>query len=215
MNPAADLSVRLHDWLCARREPPLFCVSTPEELADLPNTLPESGPVLGVSVKFPHILKPHTLALFQPGIVNLHNSFLPWNRGKHTNVWPLIDGSPAGVTLHWMDEGVDTGPLLAQDLVPTYPWDTAETLYRRLDDSAFRLFTDHWEHLGILPHRPQPAGGSVHKRSELATLDEFATTSWRDVINQLRARTYSGYPGVRFRVGDHTVEATINLKRVA
>ena len=190
-NPSADLSVRIHDWLCARHEPPLFCVSdkpTLDKLNDL--LLPEQGrPVTGVSVKFRHILRTRHLAPFDQ-VVNLHNGFLPWNRGAHPNVWPIVDGSPAGVTLHQMDEGIDTGPILAQDWIPTDAHDTAETLYRRLDDAAFRLFTDHWAYLGMLPVHPQRPGGSVHRVEDLGTINDPTNEA------HVRARTFTGYEGL-------------------
>ena len=170
-NPAADLSVRVHDWLCARREPPLFCVSDAPTLDKLADLLPEQGPLMGLSVKFRHILKPHHLALFDQHVVNLHTSLLPWNRGANPNVWPLVDGSPAGVSLHRMDAGLDTGPLLAQDLVPVVPGDTPQTLFTRLDNAAFRLFTDHWEYLLELPAHPQQGQGSYHRVADLASVE--------------------------------------------
>ena len=49
-----------------------------------------------------------------PPIVNLHISFLPFNRGSHPNFWSHSEGSPSGVTIHLIDKGVDTGPYLFQ-----------------------------------------------------------------------------------------------------
>ena len=166
-NPDADLAQRIHRWLCEHGTPPLFCVSDRPTLDKLPDLLPASGPVRGVSIKFRHILTPSHLALFDQGVLNLHNAFLPWNRGAHTSHWPLIDGSPAGVSLHRMAAGIDTGPLVAQDLVSILPDDTPETLYQRLDRAAFRLFTDHWPYLDMLPAFPQKPGGTYHKTTDL------------------------------------------------
>ena len=79
----------------------------------------EDRPEFGVSVGWKHKVPTQTLA--RCPIVNLHTGYLPWNRGMYPNVWPLVDWSPAGVTLHWMDEGIDTGDIIAQwrvDVVP-------------------------------------------------------------------------------------------------
>ena len=46
---------------------------------------------------------------------------LPYNRGKNPNVWPIIDGTPAGVTLHYIDSGIDTGEIIHQ-IRAKYSW---------------------------------------------------------------------------------------------
>ena len=52
-----------------------------------------------------------------PPIINLHISFLPYNKGAHPNLWSHLDGTPSGVTIHLIDKGVDTGPYLFQEEV--------------------------------------------------------------------------------------------------
>ena len=50
-----------------------------------------------------------------------------------------VDGTPAGVSLHRIDEGIDTGPILARREVPVEPIDTGETLYRKLEDAGLEF----------------------------------------------------------------------------
>jgi methionyl-tRNA formyltransferase len=88
---------------------------------------------IAVSILFGYILRPEFLALPPAGCINLHPSLLPYNRGAHPNVWSIIEGTPAGTTLHYIDSGVDTGDIIAQREVPVEPIDTGETLYRRLE----------------------------------------------------------------------------------
>ena len=47
-------------------------------------------------------------------IINLHLSFLPFNRGAHPNFWSFIEDTPSGVSIHEIDDGVDTGPIIFQ-----------------------------------------------------------------------------------------------------
>jgi methionyl-tRNA formyltransferase len=47
-------------------------------------------------------------------IINLHLSFLPFNRGAHPNFWSFINETPSGVSIHEIDKGVDTGPIIYQ-----------------------------------------------------------------------------------------------------
>jgi len=46
--------------------------------------------------------------------INLHPSLLPWNRGAHSNFWSFLEDTPKGVTIHIIDEGIDTGDILLQ-----------------------------------------------------------------------------------------------------
>lgn len=118
---------------------------------------------LGLSVKYRRIVPAEVLA--HTPFLNLHNSYLPWCRGAHTSFWPLVEGCPAGVTIHWMTAGLDQGPIIAQQLVPMTWWDTEDSLYKKLDMKAFRLFTECWERYAPdrwPPGTPQPAGGSYH-----------------------------------------------------
>ena len=47
-------------------------------------------------------------------IINLHISYLPWNRGANPNFWSFIDDTPKGVTIHEMSADLDKGRILCQ-----------------------------------------------------------------------------------------------------
>ena len=50
-------------------------------------------------------------------IYNLHISFLPYNRGAHPNFWSFIENTPSGVTIHKIDQGIDTGKIIFQKMI--------------------------------------------------------------------------------------------------
>jgi len=81
------------------------------------------APDVGVSVLFGYILRGRFLSLFPRGVVNLHPALLPYNRGAYPNVWSIVDRTPAGATLHYVDPGVDTGDIVTQVTVPVSPVD--------------------------------------------------------------------------------------------
>lgn len=101
-----------------------------------------------VSYGYRHILKRDVLSLFNSDSVcrgvNLHISYLPYNRGADPNFWSFIESSPKGVTIHCLDEGIDTGDILAQELVPVHPEDTLRSSYERLQFAMQRLFIQTW-----------------------------------------------------------------------
>ena len=44
----------------------------------------------------------------------MHISLLPWNRGYHPNIWSFLEDTPKGVTIHYINEGIDTGDIIVQ-----------------------------------------------------------------------------------------------------
>ena len=67
-----------------------------------------------ISYGYRYVLKKEILDLFPNRAINLHISYLPYNRGSDPNFWSFIDGTPKGVTIHYLDEGVDTSDIIVQ-----------------------------------------------------------------------------------------------------
>jgi methionyl-tRNA formyltransferase len=172
---------------------------------------------IAVSILFGYILRPEFIALPSAGCINLHPSLLPYNRGAHPNVWSIIDGTPAGTTLHYIDPGVDTGDIIAQREIAVLPIDTGETLYRRLEQVSLDLFKETWPavRMGNPPRVPQGSHpGTSHHSSDLQRIDAIdldATYKARDLINLMRARTFSPYPGAHFQCGGRRIYISLQL----
>lgn len=174
------------------------------------------NPDLLVSVMFGYILKKEILGTARFGAINLHPAYLPYNRGAHPNVWSIVEETPAGVTLHTIDAGVDTGKILAQEKVKVEPTDTGKSLYGKLEQAAYELFTKTWPKLvkGKLAAKSQKPGGSEHRVKDLHKLDEIDLDkkyTGRELINMLRARTFPPYPGAYFKSGKKKILVQIKL----
>lgn len=75
------------------------------------------------------------------GIINLHPAPLPEYRGCNSYSHAIMNGDKSyGVTLHYVDEGIDTGEIISIDHFPIYSTDTARTLYDRSQPKALALF---------------------------------------------------------------------------
>ena len=125
----------------------------PEEQAILAKELSDSAvidqirrlePEIMLSVFWGYILKPEVFRIPAAGCINFHCSYLPYNRGKNPNVWPIIEGTPAGITLHYIDEGIDTGNVIARKRIDVTPVDTAQTIYERQIAAFLPLFRETW-----------------------------------------------------------------------
>ncbi|MFC1821075.1 methionyl-tRNA formyltransferase [Thermodesulfobacteriota bacterium] len=161
-------------------------------------------PDMGLSILFDYILKPEFLGLFPQGVVNLHPSFLPYNLGQYPNVWSIVEGTPAGVTLHYIDKGVDTGDIIAQKQTAIEPVDTGETLYRKLEKTGVELFKKSWPLIrsGKAQRKVQDIEeGTYHATRDVDLIDAIdldRTYTAGELINVIRARTFKPYPGAYF-----------------
>lgn len=175
---------------------------------------------LGLLLWWPHIIRPPLIGLPKNGFVNTHPSLLPYNRGKHYNFWSLVDDTPFGVTLHLIDEGIDTGPILTQIPLEKSWEDTGETLHKRAKAAMIDLVKSSYPAMSKGQFTPQPQAtntGSFRRSQELegASLIALDTpTTPRDLLNRLRARTFTGYPGCRFEENGRTFEVTVSIKDV-
>ena len=69
---------------------------------------------LVITFNYRHILKKNILNKLKRSAINLHISYLPFNKGCHPNFWSFVENTPKGVTIHEIDGGLDTGPIIYQ-----------------------------------------------------------------------------------------------------
>ena len=92
---------------------------------------------------FMSILGPTFVNAYDHRILNIHPSLLPQFRGLQAQRQALEAGvSEAGCTVHFVDTGVDTGPIIQQAKVEVYPDDTVHTLSERILEEEHRIYPD-------------------------------------------------------------------------
>lgn len=180
-------------------------IAQPGRRAELHRLLAEVAPVdVGVVVAFGMILDPEALAVPLRGLVNVHFSLLPRWRGAAPVERAILAGDEeTGVTLMVIDEGLDTGPLLASRSTPIIPAETAGDLTARLAHIGAELLGE--ELFAYVQHQtgpqPQPAEGVTY--AERISSDEANLSANAPSAELLRAiRAYSPRPGARFAGGE-------------
>jgi methionyl-tRNA formyltransferase/RimJ/RimL family protein N-acetyltransferase len=176
-------------------------------------------PDIIISAFWAYILKPDVLRIPTMGTINMHPAYLPYNRGVHPNVWSFVEGTPAGVTLHYIDEGIDTGDIIAREHIPIHALDTAETLYYKTLVEIVALFARQWPLIrsGKVKRISQQSiqeTPSMHKRIDIKTLDEIdldATYTGRELMNRLRARSYSNQQYAYYKDGETYVSVRLSI----
>lgn len=106
-------------------------------------------PDLVVSAGFMKILGPEFLSRFAGRVINTHPALLPSFPGMHAVADALAAGvRVTGSTVHFVDAGVDTGPVIAQEAVPVETDDTEDVLHERIKAVERRLLVETIERLG-------------------------------------------------------------------
>lgn len=151
------------------------------ELAEMRRLEPDVVLVFGTG-----LLRQPLIDSFPGRIVNIHLGLSPYYRGAGTNFWPLVNGEPeyCGATIHFLDIGVDTGPVIAHVRPDIQPGDgphdignkTITAAARALGDAALALDS------GPLAGVEQKGEGRVYKRAHFSA----------DAVRRLYANVEAG-----------------------
>ena len=141
---------------------PVIWVRSATEATD---AIREVAPEVAVAACFPWWLPPAALEIPPLGILNVHPSLLPAGQGPEPVFWALRRGEPVtGVTVHRMDAGLDTGPIVAQAEIAVPEDVRAPDLEQDLMTRGGRLLVDALPELatGRFQPRPQPSQGATY-----------------------------------------------------
>ena len=126
--------------------------------------------------------------------INLHISYLPYNRGSYPNVWSFLKNTPKGISIHDIDSGIDSGDILCQKkIIFDENQETLKSSYHHLQNEIFKLFQKNWDKikLGQLIGVPQKSGGSFHYKRELNDFIPFLEErNWDISIESLKKLYY-------------------------
>lgn len=137
-------------------------------------------PWLGLAIGAP-ILRPDLFRIPRLGTLNLHKGLLPDYRGMPPGFWELHDGvACSGVTVHWVDEGLDTGPILIERRLSVPAHSTVAGLAAALDRLGTETLIDA---LRRIETHPTPGGTAIRRAPSQA----HRRPSWR-VARSVRRR---------------------------
>ena len=143
-----------------------------------------------ISFGYRFIISKEVLSLFKEKAINLHISYLPWNKGSDPNLWSILENTIKGVTIHKIDKGLDTGELLFQREIFFNENDTLRSTYDKLQNEILKLFKENWEKIKdkkVIPMK-QIGVGSYHKSSDKNNYLKLLTNGWDTKINILKGK---------------------------
>jgi methionyl-tRNA formyltransferase len=142
-----------------------------------------------ISHGYLHIIKKDILDLYPDRAINLHISYLPFNRGYDPNFWSFIENTPKGVTIHYLDEGVDTGDIIIQEKVEFDNInETLATSYAKLQSVIQNLFENNWEDIKTkkIKSKKQIGAGTFHKQKDKTDLNYLLKDDWNTLVSVLK-----------------------------
>jgi methionyl-tRNA formyltransferase len=112
---------------------------------------------------------------------------LPYNKGADPNLWSFLEDTPKGVSIHFIDKGVDTGDILAQREIIVPANATLRTSYDALSKTIEHLFMETWPRIreGKQKWHSQSENGSKHRLKEKAAYEHLLTEGWDTPVKNL------------------------------
>lgn len=157
----------------------------------------EIDELIFLSLEFDKIISPNKFV--NATLYNIHFSNLPSYKGMYTSALPLLNGEKVGgVTLHYIDYGIDTGDIIDQILFPIDESDTARNLYEKYLSNSKKLLKQNISKIltGEVSAYPQSGNGSSYfskKEIDYQSLEIDLRRSAEQIKNQIRAFTFPEY----------------------
>lgn len=186
----------IYEWLCDREDTQVQALLTTKDQLSL---IEDVAPDCVVASGFSHVVPPEILSIPPEGCINIHPGYLPHARGYNPNVWHILEETTPGVTMHYMDDSIDTGDIIARRAVTVDFSDTGRTLYERLETACYELFTETWPSIeqGTVEGDPQDETQARHHRKQefqdLCELDVHESATVKELLDRLRALTFEPF----------------------
>jgi methionyl-tRNA formyltransferase len=145
--------------------------------------------------------------------INVHPGLNPYNRGWFPQIFSIVNGLPAGVTIHLMDNEVDHGPVIYQQPIPIHESDTSLDVYRKIITSEKALLSKHFSDLvsGNYQSTTLENNGNYNSIQDFNTLCEINlqdSDTMEKHLNILRALThghlknafFTGQDGIKYYI---------------
>jgi len=140
-----------------------------------------------ISYGYKYLITKDIIDIFKGKIINLHISFLPFNRGYYPNLWSHLEGSPSGVTIHLINEQIDGGEILLQKKVEIDPQKHSfRSSYLILRKEIEILLESNWKFLklGEIPGKISINKGSYKNKKDGDEILQLFDEGWDTKITK-------------------------------
>ncbi|OGR69054.1 MAG: methionyl-tRNA formyltransferase [Elusimicrobia bacterium GWC2_61_19] len=188
----------------------------PASRAELHAVIEELKPDLAVVVAYGRLIPEATLALAGVGFLNVHFSLLPKYRGAAPVQWALINGEKTtGITLFWLDKGMDTGPVFLRREEPVLETDDAASLFSRLSAAGADLLEEGVRRIAAGEIVREPQAGVPSLAPKLTSADSVLDFSLPAAALQGRVRGLACGPRARFDLASRDRKVMVQVLAAA
>lgn len=163
-------------------------------------TRPPFEPDIIVSIYYRTIIKQHVIDSVNGRIFNAHTSLLPRNRGRSPIPWAIVnDDKMTGITYHYIDAGIDTGPIILQAAVQIADDETQASLFQKINQAVVDCFPAALELvLAGFPGIKQQGEPTYHRAGPPYDGKINPDWPWGKIMRFIRAMTYPPLPYAKF-----------------
>ncbi len=153
------------------------------------------------------IIPEEILAIPSLGTLNIHPALLPKYRGRFSTAHAIFNGeTETGTTVHWMDKGLDSGPIILQEKFPITEDDTARSVYDKFTETGghlFEQFLDLLEKGATIAGTPQDESQATYYPKDMPG-GGVINWGWNgpQIKRFIRAMTFEPFPPPDFMIGD-------------
>lgn len=176
-------------------------INSPESIENMKAFDPD----LIIVAYYDQILKKEIFSIPSMGTINVHLALAEEYRGCYPTTWAIINGEKrTGVTIHYIDETIDGGDIIAQRVVDITHNDTGKSLYFKCIDAAVELFKSTWPSIksGSNSRRPQDASDAKHYKREFPPHKVDFNRAGSEIYDYIRALTFQPFDPPYFYIGE-------------
>jgi methionyl-tRNA formyltransferase len=170
---------------------------------------------------WPKIISKRFIKSINSNFINIHPSYLPHFKGKDPNFWSMISNGPFGVSIHYVNEKIDSGPIILRKKISGLDMtNDAEDLYKFSKKELILLFKKKYKILRNTKKKLKTFKNTpttVNYRKDMikkSKIDLKKRYTGEYLINLLRAKTFSPHKGVLFKKNKKTYQARIKITEV-
>lgn len=158
-------------------------------------------PELILTVHFERLLKSELIRIPAKGCINIHPSLLPYYKGLAPQHWPIINGDlETGITVHFIDEGMDTGEIILQKRISISPEESVSHLQLKMLELYGPLVSEAIEKINLddfIPIKNDSSVGSYYPKLKRKDTEIDLSKNKYDIYNLIRGVSYP-YMGAHY-----------------
>ena len=169
---------------------------------------------------WPKIISRKLIKSVDSNCINIHPSYLPYFKGKDPNFWSILSNGPFGVSIHYVDEKIDSGRIIFRKKINNFDFtNNAEDLYKLSKKEILSIFKKKYKVLRTKKKLKTLKNISNNinyrkdmiKKSKLILKKKYKAEY---ILNLLRAKTFPPHKGVLFKKNGKTYQARIKISKI-